>query len=452
MSIPGALKTLYSTGDKNFAEIVRHTFWALVILAGTTIIQFVFDLLLTHNFKAHGSGIFYLSFSVLLILALIGRLGMDRAVVRFIPPLLKTDPSAAAGVNYTATKLSLILTVPLAIVFFLLAPFLAVSVFHSSDLVPHFRIFAFAIPALALNYVYSGTLRALKKTQSALSIQRTTMYFVGILSILTVGQIFGLIGVTIGFTVGVYLSTLSGLVHIRRHFPAHSGITPFSKKLMLVTSGPLLFTVFATQMNGQASVLLLGAFSSNSEVSIFNIALKISLLMGLLLTAINAIAATKVAELYAARDKKLNVMISKVSALATVCGIPMFLVLSIFAPFWMGLFGSQFVVGASALVILNIGQLVSVSVGSTDYVLAMTGHERALAAAVGISLGINLLLGVLFIPSYGVVGAAMAASATNAISNIIMVFMVKKYLGVWQLPFYFLNQWFRKVLSTKTGV
>lgn len=444
------LVSLVSSGDDHFIEVVRHSVLAMLLLVVTTLIQFVFDIALTRTFDAHGAGIFYLCFSVLMMLALLGRLGMDRAVVQFIPPLLRHKPGAAAGVNSTAIKLSLYLTLPLAVGLFLFAPELAGKGFGSPELTPYLQIFSVAIPGLALNYVLSGSLRALKKTQSSLVIQRTTMYLFGIPVVLIIGNLYGLAWAMAGFVAMIYISTVLAFVFLRRYHPRFESLIPFSKKRMLVTSIPLLFVVFATQMNGQASVLLLGVFGSNADVAIFNVALKISLIMGLILTAINAIAATKISELYAEnRQEELRTMVSKISALGLVAGLPLFLALAIFPELWLGLFGDAFLAGASALVVLSAGQLISVAVGSTDFALAMTGHERALAVAVGTSLVINIVLGVLLIPAYGVYGAGIATAVTVAISNIIMVLMVKHYLNAWLLPFRYIKVWFNTLTGKK---
>ncbi len=438
------MKRLYATSDKHFVEVVRHTSWALVLLIGITIIQFFFDFSLTHTFGAHGSGIFYLCFSVLMVLALIGRLGVDRAVVRFIPPLLADDPGAAAGVQRTATQLSLALTIPLALLLFILAPFLSRTVFNSADLAVYLRIFAFAIPPLALNYVYSGILRSLKRTQAALSIERLTMYGLGIFAVVILGNIYGLKGAAVGFVLAIFATTAEGTWYLKRYMPKYKSLVPFSRKRMLVVSAPLLFVVFALQMSGQASVLLLGAYSSRADLSIFNIALRVSMLMNLILSAVSVIMGTKISELHAARKKEeLERIIGKVSALGALIGIPTFIVLSILAPFLLGLFGKAFPAGTSTLIVLAAGQLVNVVVGPTLFILSMTGHERALALAIGSSLILNVLLGLILIPSYDALGAGIATSAAITASNLAMMILVKRYLGVWSLPFKYLGLWLK---------
>ncbi|HET7673310.1 MAG TPA: oligosaccharide flippase family protein, partial [Candidatus Saccharimonadales bacterium] len=365
------IRSLTSTGDKNFIELLQHSFWAIVILGLTTGLQFLFDFVLARKYEAHGTGVFYLCFTVLMTLALFGRLGLDQAVVRFIPPLLDKDPEKAAGVNSSSIKLSLYMTIPLAVLLFVLSPLLAEDLFHSPELTTYLRIFSLALPALSLNYVVAGVLRALKRSKESLVIARMSMYGLGIVGIFTLGTVYGLKGVVIGFAISIYISTLLGFYFVRKHLTGHTHVVPFSKKQLLIISGPLLFVIFATQMSGQASVLLLGVFSTNADVGIFNIALKISMLMNLILAAINVFAATKISELYFSKQKEeLNIFIGKISALGTLLGLPLFIIISLFSTFWLGLFGHTFEAGSSALIILAAGQLVNVSVGSTSYILA----------------------------------------------------------------------------------
>lgn len=436
------LKTLLDRPDKDFAEILLHGFWALVMLCGTTALQFVFDLILTNRFGAHGAGTFYLAFSVMMVLALVGRLGLDQAVVRFMPPLLAKKPGTAGGVLWSAVIISLSITLPLMMGLYIASPWLASVVFHSPEIEPYLRVFAIGIPAFSLSYIFSGALRALKHTRTALSVERAGVYTFGIIALVTAGFAYGLDGLVVGFVLGIILTAIIGALHVRRYMPKFTKFSYFSKRTMLLTSIPLLFVAFATQMNGQASVLLLGAFGTNAEVGIFNVALKISMLMSLILAAINVIAATKVSELYSAKKQKdLSKMIQKISGLGTLLGVPLFLFIVFFSTQLLNLFGAEFTTGALALIILSAGQLFSVSVGSTNYILAMTGKQKALAVAVCAALLANILLGLWLIPTYGIIGAAISTGASIVISNLFTVLLVKKCLRVWSLPFSSLMTW-----------
>lgn len=441
------IKNLTDTGDKDFIEIIKHAFWALIILGIATLLQFLFDLVMARSFGTHGTGMFYLSLSVLMTLALVGRLGLDRAVVRFIPPFLTQEKQGdAKGVVRSSIQLSLIITLPLALLLFLFAPFLAGTIFNEPEITSYLQIFAVAVPAFALVYVFGGILRAMKRTRESLTIERIVIYAIGIIAVLLLGGIYQLGGAVFGFAAAIFISAGVGAWLIAKNLRTQQPTVTFSKKALLRSAAPLLFVVFATQMNGQASVLILGAFADSSAVGIFNIALKVSMLMSLVLTAINVIAATKISELYAnGKKKELDTTIRKISALGAVAGLPIFLVLALFPHFLLSLFGQGFIDGSNALIILAFGQLINVTLGSAIFVLAMTDHERSLASAVAISLGINITLGFILIPPFGIMGAAITTTTTLIVSCLIMLLLVKKYLNVWQLPFKTIGIWISKL-------
>jgi O-antigen/teichoic acid export membrane protein len=77
----------------------------------------------------------------------------------------------------------------------------------------------------------------------------------------------------------------------------------------------------------------------------------------------------------------------------------------------------------------------------------MTGHERALAAAVGTALAFNVIVGLLLIPHLGVNGASIATSGTLILTNIVMIVMIRLYLKIWVLPFRVLGVWWRQLMG-----
>lgn len=448
MKLPNPRK-LVKTGDQNFSEIISHSLWAMVILGAATGIQFVFDLLLAREFGASGTGIFYLCFSLVLTLSLFGHIGLDRTVVRLMPAMiLKKNANEAQAVKRATLQIVIVSTLIIMIAWLLLAPWLANDVFHDPSLTPYLRIFALSLPFYSLRFIYGGVLRALKRTRESLLIERVVIYAVGIISIFTLGAKWGVKGVSIGFVIGCMLSVIFGMGFVHKYLPRATKKLSFSKKTLLATGIPLLFVAFGTQMIGQTSVLILGSVGSTADVGVYNAALKISLTLALILTAINTIAGTTISELFATNQKeKLDKIFGKTSALGFLLSLPLFLFMFCFPEFILGLFGAEFVIGASALRVLAVGQLFNVVVGPTLFILAMTGHERALAKTVGASLVVNILLGLLLIPSLSVMGAAIATAITVVASNLVMLILVRHYFGVWSLPFKFFGTWIRKVVG-----
>jgi len=96
---------------------------------------------------------------------------------------------------------------------------------------------------------------------------------------------------------------------------------------------------------------------------------------------------------------------------------------------------------------LALGQLMNICVGSANHILAVTGHERSLAAAIGISLVLNIILCLILIPAYGVFGAGIAVAISIAVSNTTQLLLIRGHLGIWSLPFRVISKWFVGSLS-----
>ncbi|MEX0668712.1 MAG: flippase [Candidatus Saccharimonadales bacterium] len=438
-----------STGDKDFSQVLKHSFWGFAVLALATSLQFFFDLLLARNFGAEGAGIFYLSLSVLAIAALISRLGFDKTVIRFLPPLMsrKKWPEVRGLISSIIKMVSfnaLILTVAI----YLLAPLMAKAVFSNPELTQYIRILALGILPFSLTYVYAGILRGMKLIKEALFIERAFVYLGGIIAIVTLGLIYGIIGLFWGFLVSIYIAAGAGLIVAKRQIPYNKTLVPFDKKVLLLSATPLFFSAFSNLMFGQVSVLALGALASLEDVGVFNIALKVSLLMGLVLVGINSISGTKISELHA--DKKnLQSLAGKTAALSLTLAIPLLLIFILVPEFILGLFGPEFTNGAAVLIILAIGQLFSVGVGSANYILAMTGYENILAKIMFSTLIINAVLSLVLIPIYGIIGAGIAVTVSMVINSIIQVLVIKNRLDIWSLPFNTISSWIKSSLASR---
>src|SRR4029077_4879143 len=89
----------------------------------------------------------------------------------------------------------------------------------------------------------------------------------------------------------------------------------------------------------------------------------------------------------------------------------------IFAPALMRIFGHDFEIGWPILVIGTLGQLVNCGVGSVGYLLLMSGNQRRLIRVQAVMAVVMVVLNLLLIPRWGIVGAAVGASATNVVTN-----------------------------------
>jgi O-antigen/teichoic acid export membrane protein len=98
---------------------------------------------------------------------------------------------------------------------------------------------------------------------------------------------------------------------------------------------------------------------------------------------------------------------------------PMYILLAIFAPSAMGIFGSGFVSGSGALVILSGAVILGAGVGPVDILLVMKGKSTWSLWNTGLAAGLSIVLNLILIPILGVVGAAISLATSRVVANLL---------------------------------
>jgi O-antigen/teichoic acid export membrane protein len=153
--------------------------------------------------------------------------------------------------------------------------------------------------------------------------------------------------------------------------------------------------------------------------------------MGLALNSVITISGPKFAELY--RKGDLDGIRDTMRASVRVCLLPAggsLLVILLFARPIMGLFGPEFVEGASVLRILAIGQFVNAATGPVGLLLTMTGNERDTRNIVLAYTLFLLVACALVAPRWGILGTAVVNAFAVAFLNFFAVYFVHKRLGL----------------------
>jgi O-antigen/teichoic acid export membrane protein len=101
---------------------------------------------------------------------------------------------------------------------------------------------------------------------------------------------------------------------------------------------------------------------------------------------------------------------------------PVYLLLAVFAPAFLALFGPGFATGAPAMAVLAVAMLVNSGAGIAQTVLLMSGNSRRHLLATALGLTLNVLVGVALIPRYGALGAAISWSLGIVVENVVAAF------------------------------
>ncbi|MEZ8225881.1 oligosaccharide flippase family protein [Vibrio splendidus] len=195
---------------------------------------------------------------------------------------------------------------------------------------------------------------------------------------------------------------------------------------------PFTLITLITTFNAELASILLGWFVGFESVAYFKIAVQSVGVIGIGLVAINVVIMPNISRLYKSGDlKSTQELLTKSVRLSVLITIPPLVLLILFGDKLIGLlFGDEYIVAYPMVVILAMGQLVSVCMGSVALVLNMTGHEGKSLKSVLVSLFVSLILYILILPIYGGLGASIVVSICLVLLNILMVFDVVKSSGL----------------------
>lgn len=418
-------------------EMLLGSLVALTVKVLAAISLLAMNVVITRTVGASEAGLFFLAFTLVTMLATVGRAGLDQAVVRFVAENDgKTSPSVLRSLYRKAVTIAFAISSGLAISLFNSAGWISENLFTLSGFEPVFKTMLLGCPLVALFMVHAQALQGLKKISKSMLVSSVCLP-VFVLGFMLVSPARGGEELSRYFVMSAILTVILGRLFWRQSLPDIKHNAEFPLSTLQRTCMPLWIVAVMHQVIQWSSQLMLGAWENAEAVAYFATAQRTAMLTSFILFAVNAIAAPKFAAMYASGNvegvKRVALMSVKLMLLVS---LPVSSVIFLFPEWLMSFFGEEFRKAAPVLVILAVGQLINIATGSVGYLLSMTGNEKKVRDNVLISGVVSVLLGLLLIPVIGVIGAAIAYSCGVASQNLLGVYQVKKRLGFNTLLFW----------------
>lgn len=178
-------------------------------------------------------------------------------------------------------------------------------------------------------------------------------------------------------------------------------------------------------------ILLVSFLTDRTQTGVYSAASRLVTVGTFALQAMRLAIAPQIGELLTARrNERAEDLYQVATWWLMAVSWPLYLLLAVFSPFVLGIFGSGFREGQTALMILALAMLVNLGTGNVTVVLLMGGKSSwnlfNTAGALTINIGLNILL----IPHLGIRGAALAWAASIAFDNIAALIEVRAFLGL----------------------
>jgi len=396
----------------------------------------VAEVLIARLLGVRSYGEYAFALSLISILAIFAKLGMDNLRVRFIPAYVGSGEwGLLRGVLERSRQCVSVMAVLIAVVMVCVVWLIRDTISHS--LLATLLLACILLPVLTVVQVQAGSLRAFKliiAAQGPGDLLRPLLLAAGVVLAVVVLEFPASAPVAMGANLvasSIVLPLLSFLLVRAIPEQAKRARPQFrTREWILVGYQMLLITGFSILLS-RFDIIMLGTLSGTVDAGIYAAATRIAALILLVLNAINTIVAPLISQLYAqGRMQELQRMIAFAARIIFLITLPINLGVIVFGPWMLGLFGSGFISGYAALVILSVGQMINALAGSVGFITIQTGHQKVAAYVFGGSAVLNILLNFILIPAMGIVGAAIATAVTIVTWNSILVFFVLKHLRI----------------------
>jgi O-antigen/teichoic acid export membrane protein len=402
-------------------------------------LAFAFNVAIGRLVGADGAGLFFLALSIATVGSIVGRVGLDNALLRFTAiHSIQGEWGQVAGVYSLGMKVSFVASGSIALVGLLAAPWMATVLFQKPELGEPLRWMSLSILPFSLLNLHAECLKGVRRIRDAMLVQSVGLPLIGLLLVLPFSRAAGVTGISwayllatcliAGFAAFAWRVALAKRVH---------SVVHFSWSDLLKSCKPLFVTALMNRaVLPWAPLFLLGIWASTDQVGIYGAASRVAMLVSFALATVNSALVPKLAELYSKGDMQRLARTARRSALfVTLLASPLFVAVIVGNHWVMGLFGSDFRQGGLVLAILALGQLINALTGSVNHILIVTGNEFVVRNVMVLAAAIMLLLCLLLAPLMGAVGVAIATATATAGLNLAAAYVVWKKLGVVTLPF-----------------
>lgn len=222
-------------------------------------------------------------------------------------------------------------------------------------------------------------------------------------------------------------STIFVFIFLNKLENSNNDTNGIGYKEILLTSFPMTISFFSLLIMQSMDMFVLKYYFDFKIIAYYGVAIKISMMVGIVLQSVNAIIAPKISEMYFSnKDIELDNLINKSIKINFLLTFPLIIVLVFFSKTVLGFFGQNYIEASGALIILLIGQLVNSFSGSVGVYLNMTGRQKVFQYILILSLILNLGFNLILIPIYGMFGAAISTAFGYILWNILGVILIYK--------------------------
>ena len=416
-------------------QLVKFTSYTFLIRTFGAISSYVLVLLITQLYSSEIFGIYSITQTILLILALLCRLGFDTGSLRLVSKYYAVnDFSTIRFIYFKIVKLVFPISVLVSFLLYYFSYFISINIFDNILLYKPIQYISLAIIPFTFLLIHSESLRGMNRIVYYALFRSMTLPFLTTIFLIVFyyNRILLIETPILALLISIWLLfIISSFVFKKEINIKETSNNIISYKKMLSISLPMLLTGSMFYLLQWADTLILGIYLPESKVGIYNVSMKISLVTTILLFSINSYAAPKFSECYSTGNlSKLKKIIYYTTGLMFYTSLPILILVLFFSNNILAIFGDEYIIAKYSLIFLSIGQFINAISGSVGYILQMTNNQKTFQYIMMSSVILNIVLNILLIPSFGINGAAFSSMLSYMLWNILGIIFIYKKLSI----------------------
>lgn len=405
----------------------------------------VLTLVVTHKLSQTSAGQFFSATAVFLVLQTLLAFGVGAGLVRFVPRYRALDRSTDLPALLRVALIPVIASGAAgSIATWFAAPALAhrISGHAPAALVPTFHLIALLFLPATLEVAAVECTRAFGSIRKYVLLQQIGVPLLRpVLVGLAAAAGLPLWAVVLAWLVPLLLALVASAVIVARALHDVLGarwraavptvpVRTIAREYWAFTAARGLAMVMDTLLTW-LDVVLVASMVSPAQAAIYAAASRFITAGTLVLQALRLALATDVSAALARGDlARVSEMYRTASQWVVTFSWPLYLVMALFAPTVLHVFGSSYSGGGTAASILCGAMMVNLAAGNVGTVLLMGGRSGWVLGDKIVSVVVNVGLDLLLIPDHGITGAAIGWAVTILIDSSLAFGQVRWGMGV----------------------
>jgi O-antigen/teichoic acid export membrane protein len=370
---------------------------------------------------------------MLILLTIFAKFGLDITVIRFIPEYISKDhKSKLKGIFFSSFLITFLSSIIISFI-------VVIIIYAISDDISHELKFTCLIglsvlPLLALIQIFESILKSVNCIIKAIYPQKIIRPII-FLVIISISEYFVTnnlysTNIILMYFVANIIVFLVLAYYIFKHYTIYFKYIAASYDIIvwLKYSVPMLMMSAFAIINTRSDVILIGILKNTTYAGYYSAADKWANLVLWGIISINTVVAPIISK-YFARNKiyELQTMLIKSILLVAVISLPIALFIIINGRYLLNLYGEEFIIAYASLITLVVSYLLNALAGPVGYLLSLTGYHKEASLVMAISAIANIILNFIFIPKYGMIGAAVATLVSTILWNCSMYLLCIRY-------------------------